>query len=52
MNFKKFTLTEARRQFCQIVTEQETPGVFRYVEVTHRGKPGVTSTPSSTEPLG
>lgn len=41
MSLKKLTITEARRQFCQIVAEQEASELFPYVEVTHRGKPAV-----------
>jgi prevent-host-death family protein len=41
MSAKKLNVTEARRQFCQIVAEQEVTGALQYIEVTHRGKPVV-----------
>jgi prevent-host-death family protein len=41
MRLKKLNITEARRQLCQIVAEQEASGSFQDVAVTQRGKPAV-----------
>ena len=38
---RKLDVTDARRQFCQIVAEQEAPDCLPYVEVTHQGKTAV-----------